>query len=116
MEQAIFLMNAWQDKIPADQAYLIQRQLEDVDEKQLYSLSSIQLKSPIVGLILGFFLGVFGIDRFYKGDIGLGIVKLCLCWLTFGVWWAIDLYLVWKGIKQDNLRKISQALSFARKK
>lgn len=115
MEQAIFLMNAWQDKIPSDQSYLLQRQLEEVSEKQLYSLSSIALKSPIVGLILGVIFGVLGVDRFYKGDIGIGIVKLCLCWLTFGIWWAIDLFLVWKGIKQDNLRKISQALSFARR-
>lgn len=115
MEQAILLMNSWQDKIPSDQAYLLQRQLEDVDKKQLYALSSISLKSPLVGLILGVIFGVLGVDRFYKGDIGIGIVKLCLCWLTFGIWWAIDLFLVWKGIKQDNLRKISQALSFARK-
>lgn len=115
MEQAILLMNSWQDKIPSDQAYLLQRQLEEVNEKQLYSLSSIALKSPIVGLILGIIFGVLGVDRFYKGDIGIGIVKLCLCWLTFGIWWAIDLFLVWKGIKQDNLRKISQALSFARR-
>ena len=72
-------------------------------------------------MILGLFLGAFGVDRFYKGDIGLGIAKLALFLvgcitvaigigglLIFAVWiWAfVDLFLVWQGIKKDNLNKI----------
>ncbi|MFC3867385.1 NINE protein [Helicobacter equorum] len=30
---------------------------------------AVPLKSYIVGLILGLFLGLFGVDRFYKGAI-----------------------------------------------
>lgn len=70
----------------------------------------IKLKSCVVGLLLGLFLGGLGADRFYKGDIGLGVVKLLFCWLTFGIWAIIDLFLVWKGIKRDNLEKILMAL------
>lgn len=46
-----------------------------------------------VTLLLSFFLGLFGADRFYLGYIGLGILKLA----TFGgflFWAAIDLALV----------------------
>lgn len=39
-------------------------------------LNAIQLKSPIVGLILGLFCGMLGFDRFYAKSIGLGIFKM----------------------------------------
>ena len=117
-QSSVFLMNlmsAWRDKIPQEQAFIVQQQLEDVDEQSLYALTTISLKDPMIGLLLGIFFGFFGIDRFYKGDVGLGVVKLLLCWLTLGIWWAIDLYLVWHGIKNDNVKKIAQSLAFAKR-
>jgi hypothetical protein len=47
-------------------------------------------RSRRTALILAFFGGVFGLDRFYLGKIGTGLVKL----LTFGglgIWWLLDL-------------------------
>jgi len=43
----------------------------------------------LVGTVLSWSIGYFGADRFYKGDIGLGILKL----ITFGgvgIWWLVD--------------------------
>ena len=37
-------------------------------------------KSRIVAAILAFFLGGFGIHKFYLGRIGWGIVYLLFCW------------------------------------
>lgn len=34
--------------------------------------------------------GCFGVDRFMRGQIGLGIVKLLFGWLTLGVWYLVD--------------------------
>lgn len=48
----------------------------------------IQPKDPKTGLILGVFLGGLGVDRFYKGDIGLLMLKL-LSIIGFGIW-SID--------------------------
>ncbi len=37
-----------------------------------------------------FLLGGFGVDRFMRGQIGLGIVKLLFGWITLGLWAFID--------------------------
>jgi TM2 domain family protein len=88
------------------------------------------LKSPGIGLVLGFLFGWLGVDRFYKGDAGLGIFKILLCILPVfllmsaaqngdndlaalaslimcaGIIWCIaDLFLVYMGIKKDNFKK-----------
>lgn len=115
MSENLILMSTWGGKIPSENVFMLQKQLEVIDEKELHQLMAIPLKEPFIGLLLGLFLGVFGMDRFYKGDIGIGIVKLLFCWLTFGIWWLIDLFLVYKGIKKDNFQKIMQNLAFIKK-
>ena len=50
-------------------------------------------KEWLVALLLSFFVGGLGVDRFYLGYIGLGILKL----VTFGgcgIWWLIDFILI----------------------
>ena len=50
-------------------------------------------KNYIVAVLLAWFLGGLGVDRFYLGYTGIGIAKL----LTFGglgIWWLIDLILI----------------------
>lgn len=107
----IMLTSMWSNKIPTDAVFILQGRLEKIPEDKIQSLSFIPLKEPIVGLILGLFFGVFGIDRFYKGDIGLGILKFLSIFVFIGIFWALaDLYFVWQGIKKDNLNKINQQL------
>lgn len=40
----------------------------------------IGTKSRIVAALLAFFLGAFGIHKFYLGQTGWGVVYLLLCW------------------------------------
>ena len=54
------------------------------------------MKSKVVALILSILLGELGIDRFYLGYIGTGILKLITCG-GFGIWWLIDLIMIATG-------------------
>jgi len=51
------------------------------------------MKSKQTTLIISILLGELGIDRFYLGYTGLGILKL-LTVGGFGVWWIVDIILI----------------------
>ena len=58
-------------------------------------------KSRLVALILCFFLGGFGVHRFYVGKIGTGILYLCTAGLCgFGLLW--DLVMIIIGSFRDS--------------
>ncbi|SFR81458.1 NINE protein [Anaeromicropila populeti] len=61
----------------------------------------ISTKSRLVSLLLCFFLGVFGIHRFYVGKVGSGILYL-LTFGVFGIGAFIDLILILLGSFRDN--------------
>ena len=50
-------------------------------------------KNFVVALVLSFFLGTIGVDRFYLGHMRLGMAKL-LTLGGFGVWSLIDFILI----------------------
>ena len=51
------------------------------------------MKDKTTAIILSIFLGWLGVDRFYLGYTGLGILKLLTCG-GWGVWWVIDIILI----------------------
>lgn len=64
-------------------------------------MSDISEKKRMIATLLSFFLGVFGIHRFYVGKTGTGIVQL-LTLGGLGIWATIDLILILCGAFKDK--------------
>jgi len=62
---------------------------------------SVSSKNYSTLLILSILLGLFGVDRFYVGKIGTGILKFITCGGCY-VWWIIDIISVVKGKFTDK--------------
>jgi TM2 domain-containing membrane protein YozV len=58
-------------------------------------------KSQAIAFILSFIVGGFGVDRFYLGQIGLGILKLVTLG-GLGIWSFIDMLVIGCGAMRDK--------------
>jgi len=68
------------------------------------SASAVRIsgKDKDILVLLSVLLGWLGVDRFYRGQIGLGIVKL-LTSGGCGIWWAVDSLIYLLGnLPKDN--------------
>ena len=48
-----------------------------------------EYKRQLTILTISFLAGYFGLDRFYRGEIALGVIKMITCG-GLGVWYLID--------------------------
>ena len=97
---------------PSEQLPSLRQRLSQLDDSQANQvIAAANVKNPTTALILSIFLGTLGVDRFYIGHIGLGVAKLLLAWLTFGIWTIVDWFLIINATKKANLTAINNALA-----
>ena len=109
-ENVITIMNAVADKIPENRIYSFKEKIKNEPDTKTEAYLSTRLKTPIVALLLSIFLGVIGIDRFYVGDVGLGVCKLFFGWLTLGIWPLIDIFLIYGRTKEENFLMLTSSI------
>jgi TM2 domain-containing membrane protein YozV len=62
---------------------------------------SVSSKNFLAIWLFSLFLGWLGADRFYRGNLGLGFLKL-VTFGGFGIWALIDLILILTGSMKDK--------------
>ncbi len=97
--------------IPDGSSLALQQALKNVPDEAYPSIIAIQTKSPVTVILLSIFLGGLGVDRFYIGDVKLGIVKLLLGWATYGLLPLIDIFFCYKKAKKNNYQELMQTIA-----
>jgi hypothetical protein len=80
-------------------------QVTDIETNRTFAASQIpgvfSDKEYIIALLFSIFLGYLGIDRFYMGQVGMGIGKLLTAG-GCGVWYLIDIILIATRSSNDS--------------
>ena len=91
----------------------IKKMIQDLDDDKFITLQTLDLKDPTIALVLSLLniVAPFSFDRFYVGDIGLGIIKLLTCG-GFLIWIIVDWFIIMERARQVNYEKLQQALMY----
>lgn len=55
-----------------------------------YSAVEKKINKHVFCWVGAFLFGGFGVDRFMRGQVGVGVCKLLFGWLTLGIWALVD--------------------------
>lgn len=95
---------------PEDSINELKARLSKLSQNQFNAIQGIQLKDPMIMLLLSLFLGSWGIDRFLLKEIGLGIIKLLTAG-GCGIWTIVDWFLVMNRTREFNYKLVFDSLT-----
>ncbi|MCX7001767.1 MAG: TM2 domain-containing protein [bacterium] len=85
----------------------MQQGMTDQQKMQFITQYNGSKKDPTIAIVLAVVLGGLGVDRFYAGDIGLGLLKLFTAGLC-GIMWLIDIFLISGRVSEFNRAKAQE--------
>lgn len=83
--------------------------LQSMPDNQLMTLNGVNFKDPTISVVLSVLVGGLGVDRFYIGDTGLGILKL-ITGGGLGIWWLVDLFIISDKTKENNKEDLNETI------
>lgn len=92
-------------KVPATAIPTLRDKLMACEDEANAMVMISDMKDPTIALVLSIVVGIYGVDRFYIGDTGLGVGKLLTCGGAW-VWWLIDLFLIMDATRNKNMEKL----------
>lgn len=104
INQANQLLAIYGNRLPFISIDMARNKLLNMDY-QVATIRMAQFKDPTLSLILSILVGSLGIDRFYIGDVGLGVGKLLTCGGIY-IWWLVDLFMIQEATKNKNLEML----------
>lgn len=104
LNQANQLLALYGNRIPIESMEIVRNKLFCMDFN-VASIRMAQFKDPTMALILSVVVGSLGVDRFYIGDVGLGVGKLLTCGGAY-IWWLIDIFMIQDATKRKNMEAL----------
>lgn len=94
---------------PTENLVFLREKLSALEDDRFNMLAMVELKDPIMMLIISLLFGTLGIDRFLLGDIGMGVLKLLTGGLC-GILTLVDWFLIMNKTKELNFNKVMALL------
>lgn len=96
--------------LPKKKMEYIRETLMGLNESRLKSVlmtADAEFKDPTMLLVVSFFLGGLGVDRFILGEAGWGVLKLITVG-GFGVWYLVDLFIIMNKTRNYNYNELME--------
>ncbi len=110
MANPVMVMAHIAPHIPSEMIPMVAQKIQTLPEEKLSMLMAIPLKDPVMVTVLASLLGSWGVDRFYIGQIGLGIAKVLTCG-GLGIWTLVNVFLAGPNTKKENYKTLMMYLA-----
>lgn len=98
-----------QKYFPVEKTVSLKEALAQVEDEKFSMISTVELKDPMMMLVISVFLGGFGVDRFMLGETGMGVLKL-LTGGCCGILAIYDWFTTSQKVKEMNYNRIMELI------